>query len=165
MALERAVLYPGTFDPVTNGHLDVIRRAVRLFDRVIVAIGINSAKRAAFTVDERLDHLRRVCGGIDGVEVTSFEGLLTQAVVDFEAVAVIRGLRAVSDFEYEFQMAMMNRELSSACETVFLMPSPGYSFVSSTMIREIARLGGDVRAFVPPEICEQVVGRFREVSA
>jgi len=165
MALQRAVLYPGTFDPVTNGHLDVIRRAVRLFDRVIVAIGVNSAKKATFTVDERLGHLRRVCADIDGVEVTSFAGLLTRAVRDLGAVAVVRGLRAVSDFEYEFQMALMNRELSSACETVFLMPSPGYSFVSSTMIREIARLGGDVSAFVPPEICELVVGRFREVSA
>jgi len=164
MAPERIVLYPGTFDPVTNGHLDVIRRACRLFDRVIVAVGTNSGKRPAFTVMERLDHLRRVCADIRGVEVASFDGLLTHAVRDFGAVAVIRGLRAVSDFEYEFQMALMNRELSPQCETVFLMPSPGYSFVSSTMIREIARLGGDISPFVPPEICRLLLRRFREVA-
>ncbi len=164
MAAERTVLYPGTFDPVTNGHVDVIRRAARLFDRVIVAVGVNSTKRPAFTVAERLEHLRRVCVGIRGVEVSSFSGLLTLAVRDLGAVAVIRGLRAVSDFEYEFQMALMNRELSPACETVFLMPSPAYSFVSSTMIREIARLGGDVSPFVPPEISDEVLSRIREVS-
>ena len=164
MAAERIVLYPGTFDPVTNGHVDVIRRAVRLFDRVIVAVGVNSGKQPVFTVAERLDHLRRVCAGIHGVEVSSFSGLLTLAVRDLGAVAVIRGLRAVSDFEYEFQMALMNRELSPACETVFLMPSTAYSFVSSTMIREIARLGGDVSPFVPPEISVDVFRRIREVS-
>jgi pantetheine-phosphate adenylyltransferase len=144
--------------------VDVIRRAVGLFDRVIVAVGINSAKRAAFTVDERLDHLRLVCSGIDGVQVTSFGGLLVHAVRELDVVAVIRGLRAVSDFEYEFQMALMNRELLPHCETVFLMPSPGCLFVSSTMIREIARRGGDVSPFVPPQICESVVRRFREVG-
>jgi pantetheine-phosphate adenylyltransferase len=165
MAAQRIVLYPGTFDPVTNGHLDVVQRAARLFDRVIVAVGVNSNKKPAFTVDERLDHLRRVCTGIAGVEVSCFSGLLTLAVQNLGAVAVIRGLRAVSDFEYEFQMALMNRELSPQCETVFLMPSPGCSFVSSTMIREIARLGGDVSPFVPPQICDEVVRRFREVSA
>jgi pantetheine-phosphate adenylyltransferase len=164
MAAERTVLYPGTFDPVTNGHVDVIRRAARLFDRVIVAVGVNSGKAPVFTVAERLEHLRRVCAGIHGVEVSSFSGLLTLAVRDLGAVAVIRGLRAVSDFEYEFQMALMNRELSSACETVFLMPSPAYSFVSSTMIREIARLGGDVSPFVPPEISAEVLRRIREVA-
>ena len=164
MAAERIVLYPGTFDPVTNGHLDVIRRAARLFDRVVVAVGTNSGKVPAFTVAERLDHLRRVCATVAGVEVSSFDGLLTEAVRDLGAVAVIRGLRAVSDFEFEFQMALMNRELSPQCETVFLMPSPAFSFVSSTMIREIARLGGDISPFVPPEISARVMRRFREVS-
>jgi pantetheine-phosphate adenylyltransferase len=162
MAAGRTVLYPGTFDPVTNGHVDVIHRAARLFDRVIVAVGINSSKGCVFTVAERLGHLRRVCADIPGVEVSSFSGLLTLAVRDLGAIAVIRGLRAVSDFEYEFQMALMNRELSPQCETVFLMPSPAYSFVSSTMIREIARLGGDVSPFVPSEISAEVLRRIRE---
>ncbi|MBN2452171.1 MAG: pantetheine-phosphate adenylyltransferase [Lentisphaeria bacterium] len=156
----RTVLYPGTFDPVTNGHVDVVRRAVRLFDRVIVAVGSNTAKAPVFTVAERMAHLRLVCRDLPGVSVASFGGLLTDALHDFGAVAVIRGLRAVSDFEYEFQMALMNRELAAECETVFLMPSPGFSFVSSTMIREIGRLGGDIGAFVPPEICPQVRERF-----
>jgi len=162
MPLERTAIYPGTFDPVTNGHLDVVRRASRLFDRIVVAIGTHSGKRPVFTVPERLAHLRQVCQGIPGVTVGSFDGLLTRAVRDFGAVAVIRGLRAVSDFEYEFQMALMNRELSPQCETVFLMPSPEYSFVSSTMIREIARFGGDISPFVPPELCEQLQRRLQE---
>lgn len=160
MSDGRTVLYPGTFDPVTNGHLDVVHRAVRLFDRVIVAVGTNSAKAPMFTVAERLEHLRTVCAGIQGVEIASFNGLLTEAVRDFGAVAVIRGLRAVSDFEVEFQMALMNRELAADCETIFLMPSPRYSFVSSTMIREIAGLGGEIGAFVPPAICQLVQQRF-----
>jgi pantetheine-phosphate adenylyltransferase len=164
MAAERIVLYPGSFDPVTNGHVDVIRRAARLFDRVIVAVGVNTGKEPLFSVAERMAHLRQVCAGIGVVEVSSFGGLLTAAVRDFGAVAVIRGLRAVSDFEYEFQMALMNRELSPQCETVFLMPSPAYSFVSSTMIREIVRLGGDVSPFVPLEISDEVYRRIRGAS-
>lgn len=162
MALERAVLYPGTFDPVTNGHVDVIRRAVRLFDRVVVAIGTNTAKKAVFPLEERLEHLRLVCARLGRVEVTYFDGLLADAVRDLGVAAVIRGLRAVSDFEYEFQMALMNRELWPECETVFLMPSASCLFVSSTMVREIARLGGDVSSFVPPEILPRLIRRFRE---
>lgn len=160
MHSERTALYPGSFDPVTNGHVDVIERAVRLFDRVVVAVGINTVKVPIFSVEERMEHLRMVCGDMPSVEIASFSGLLTRAVVDFGAVAVIRGLRAVSDFEYEFQMALMNRELCAACETVFLMPRPQYSFVSSTMIREIAGMHGDVSAFVPKGICDIVRERF-----
>jgi len=156
MSRFRTALYPGSFDPVTNGHLDVIRRATRLFDRVVVAVGRNAAKRPIFTVEERLRHLRLTCGDIEGVDVASFSGLLTEAVKDFNAVAVIRGLRAVSDFEWEFQMALMNRELSPECETVFLMPSPQYSFVSSTMICELARLKGNILPFVPGPIAEDL---------
>jgi pantetheine-phosphate adenylyltransferase len=161
MQCRRTALYPGSFDPITNGHVDVVRRAVRLFDRVVVAVGHNRGKSPLFPVEERLDHLNRTVGAIRGVEVASFTGLLTEAVPEFGAAAVIRGLRAVSDFEWEFQMALMNRELSPDCETVFLMPSPKFSFVSSTMIREIASLGGDVSAFVPPEICPAVIARCR----
>jgi len=158
----RTALCPGSFDPVTNGHLDVIRRAVHLFDRVIVAVGRNQAKAPIFTVEERLQHLRVTCGEIDGIEIASFSGLLVDAVRDFGAVAVIRGLRAVSDFEFEFQMALMNRELSPACETVFLMPSPKYSFVSSTMICQLARLKGDILPFVPDVVAHALAERFRE---
>jgi len=156
----RTALYPGSFDPVTNGHLDVARRAARLFDRLIVAVGRNAAKEPVFTVEERMEHLRRVLVDVPGVEVASFGGLLADAVRDFGAVAVVRGLRAVSDFEWEFQMAMMNRELSATCETIFLMPSPKYSFVSSTMIREIARLKGDISPFVPTVVAEALRRRL-----
>jgi pantetheine-phosphate adenylyltransferase len=161
MVAPRTALFPGTFDPVTNGHVDVICRATRLFDRIVVAIGTNTTKSPAFNTEERLSQLRRVCRDMPNVEVGSFDGLLTEAVDELNAVAVIRGLRAVSDFEYEFQMALMNRELSPTCETLFLMPRPEYLFVSSTMIREIARLGGDITPFVPAAIRPEVEARFR----
>lgn len=161
--MPRIAVYPGSFDPVTNGHLDVVRRAGRLFDRLIVAVGRNTAKHPVFSVDERLEHLSDFCADLPNVEVAAFSGLLTDAVVDFNAVAVVRGLRAVSDFEVEFQMALMNRELAPACETVFLMPSPEYSFVSSTMIREIARLGGQIDNFVPAELAWELRRRLCEV--
>ena len=164
MTAQRTALFPGTFDPLTNGHVDVIQRATRLFDRIVVAIGTNTGKRPAFTTDERLSQLRRVCCDIPNVEVGSFAGLLTDAVDELGAVAVIRGLRAVSDFEYEFQMALMNRELSATCETLFLMPRPEYLFVSSTMIREIARLGGDISPFVPASIRSEVEQRLRNAG-
>ena len=150
----RTALFPGSFDPVTNGHVDVILRASRLFDRLIVAVSQNESKRPLFTMQERTSLLRDVCGAIGpaNLAVDSFEGLLVDAVKKFDAVAVVRGLRAVSDFEVEFQMALMNRELSKRCETIFLMPSPEYSFVSSRMIKEIARLGGDIASFVPAAV-------------
>lgn len=158
----KTALYPGTFDPLTNGHLDVIRRATRLFDHVIVAVGRNRSKTPIFTVPERLEMLGAVCADLAGVQISSFDGLLTDAVGTFSADAVIRGLRAVSDFEIEFQMALMNRELNPRCETVFLMPSPEYSFVSSTMIREIAGMGGDIGPFVPPIVRQLLERRFSE---
>lgn len=156
----RKAIYPGSFDPVTNGHLDVINRARRLFDQLVVAVGENTGKQTAFSVQERLDHLHATVGATDGVHITSFPGLLTEAVRQFQVVAVVRGLRAVADFEWEFQMALMNRELAAECETIFLMPSPQYSYVSSTMIREIARLGGDVSAFVPSAVAEALKVRL-----
>ncbi|NOY80791.1 MAG: pantetheine-phosphate adenylyltransferase [Kiritimatiellaeota bacterium] len=157
----RTAVCPGSFDPVTNGHVDVIERASRLFDRLIVAVGRNTAKAPVFTVEERLEHLRCTVGDLPGVEVTAFAGLLTDAVRQFGALAVVRGLRAVSDFEWEFQMALMNRELDPGCETVFLMPSARFSFVSSTMIREIARLRGDISAFVPEPVASALLERVR----
>lgn len=155
-------VYPGSFDPITNGHIDVIRRAARLFDHLIIAVGNNRLKTPVFTVREREEQLREVCGHIPNARVTSFTGLLTDAVVEFEAQAVVRGLRAVSDFEWEFQMALMNRELAPQCETIFLMPSPEYSFVSSTMIKEIARFGGDISPFVPAAVAAELIKRLQE---
>ena len=149
-------LYPGTFDPLTNGHLDIIRRAVRLFDHVTVAVSEDQPKQHVFSVQQRLEHLHQTCGDVPTVSIVSFPGLLNQAVRDFGAVAIVRGLRAVSDFEWEFQMALMNRELCAECETVFLMSSPRHSFVSSTMIREIARLNGSVAPFVPPRVAHDL---------
>lgn len=146
----KTALYPGSFDPVTNGHLDVIERATSLFDKIIVTVAVNDEKNGMFNFDERKQQLKQVCQIFPTVEVAIFEGLLINAVKEFDAVAVIRGLRAISDFEYEFQMAMMNRTLSDRCETIFLMPKPEYSFLSSRMIKEIACLGGDISPFVPP---------------
>jgi len=145
----KIALFPGSFDPVTNGHLDVIKRAHKLFDKLIVAVAVNDTKNGLFSLPERQELLRRSCKEFANIEIASFNGLLVDAVRKFQAEAVIRGLRAISDFEYEFQMAMMNRELNSACETLFLMPSPAYSFLSSRMIKEIARYQGDISSFVP----------------
>ena len=151
-------MYPGSFDPVTNGHLDVIRRAGKIFDEVLVAVGRNSEKNPWFSIDERLEILQEVCADLPFVKVITFEGLLIDAVRRFHARAVIRGLRAVSDFEFEFQMALMNRELNGDCETLFMMPSPRFSYVSSRMIREIAQGGGDVSPFVP-ELAKRAIER------
>ena len=148
----KAGLFPGSFDPVTNGHIDVIRRAGKLFDKLIVAVAINESKDAMFTLAERTDLLKTVCKGIPRIEIICFEDVLMNAVKTYKTSAVVRGLRAISVFEYEFQMAMMNRELDPNYETVFLMSSPSYSFVSSRMIKEIVKLGGDVSPFVPPAI-------------
>ena len=150
----KTALLPGSFDPVTNGHLDVIKRATRLFDKIIVTVAVNDDKNAMFSFDERKELLKSACAEFPTVEVTVFEGLLIDAVGQFKATAVIRGLRAISDFEYEFQMAMMNRTLNKKCETVFLMPAPAYSFVSSRMIKEISGLGGDISPFVPQVVVE-----------
>ena len=148
----RTALFPGSFDPVTNGHIDVIERACSLFDKIHVTIAINGEKNPMFSLEERESLLKEVCFSFKNVEVGTFDGLLIDAAKKFEVAAVIRGLRAISDFEYEFQMAMMNRTLSERCETVFLMPKPAYSFLSSRMIKEIAMFGGDVSHFVPPPV-------------
>ena len=150
----KTALFPGSFDPVTNGHLDVIERATLLFDKIIVTVARNIDKNPLFSFEERKHLLETVCYQFEKVEVAVFEGLLIDAVDKFNANAVIRGLRAISDFEYEFQMAMMNRTLSDQCETIFLMPKPAYSFLSSRMIKEIFHLGGDISPFVPIEIIE-----------
>lgn len=150
----KKAMFPGSFDPVTNGHLDVIERASRLFDKVVVAIAVNESKTSLFSTKERKLFLELACQerNFTNVEVMSFEGLLVEAVREMKFDVVIRGLRAVSDFEFEFQMALMNREIYEKCETMFLMPSPEYSFVSSRMIKEIAKYGGDISSFVPPVV-------------
>ena len=158
----RTILYPGSFDPVTNGHLDVAFRAARIFDRVIIAVASNSEKKPLFTFEERMELLRHACREHKNIEISSFQGLLVDAVEEFNASAVIRGLRAVSDFEYEFQMALMNRTLNPHCETVFMMPSPEYSFVSSRMIKEIAARGGDISAFVPEFVANAIRSKKEE---
>ncbi len=156
----RTVLYPGSFDPVTNGHLDVAHRAARIFDRLIIGVAVNSEKNPLFTFDERIGLLREVCKDMPNTEIVSFSSLLVNAVNDLNVSAVIRGIRAVSDFEYEFQMALMNRELNEKCETLFMMPSPEYSYVSSRLIKEIARCGGDISPFVPPVVSAAIARKY-----
>ena len=148
----RKVVYPGSFDPITNGHLDVIQRAAKLFDRVIVAVAENESKRPFFTLAERLRLAARAITHLPNVCVHTFPGLLVEYVESQHACAIIRGLRAVSDFEFEFQLALMNRKLNERVETIFMMPKDTYTFLSSRMVKEIARLGGDVRCFVPVHV-------------
>ena len=154
----RRAIYPGSFDPVTNGHLDVIERARKLFDEVVVAVAHNDQKQPLFSLEERLDFLGQVTRDIAGVTVAPLDGLLVEFAVQQNAGAVVRGLRAVSDFEFEFQMALMNRKLETSVETIFLMPKEEYTYLSSRIVKEIARLGGDVSVFVPPCVVES----FRE---
>ena len=156
----RRAIYPGSFDPVTNGHLDVIERARKLFDEVIVAVAHNDEKEALFSLEERLQFLQDSIGKIDMVRIAQFDGLLVEFAVAQKASAVIRGLRAVSDFEFEFQMALMNRKLETGVETIFLMPKEEYTYLSSRIIKEIARLGGDVSSFVPPAVSKALVRKF-----
>ncbi len=155
----RIAFYPGTIDPITTGHLDLIRRALRLFDRVIVAVGIGRDKAPMFTMEERMAYVTDAVRGLDGVEVRPFDGLLVDVVREAGAHAIVRGLRAVSDFEYEFQMALMNRRLESEIETVFLMPSESYTYLNSTVVKEVARLGGNVGGLVPEMVERALVER------
>lgn len=148
----RTVIYPGSFDPITNGHLDVIQRAARLFDRVIVSIARNESKHPLFTLEERKQMVARSVRHLGNVEADSFDGLLIEHCEHRSAQAIIRGLRAVSDFEFEFQLALMNRKLDERIETVFMMPKDTYTFLSSRIVKEIASLGGDVSTFVPAHV-------------
>jgi pantetheine-phosphate adenylyltransferase len=152
----KTALYPGTFDPVTNGHEDIINRALALFDKLIVAVANNTSKSTTFTVDERISMLRAVVGENNKVEITQFDGLTAYYAKERKVSAIIRGLRAVSDFEYEFQMALMNRRLVPEVETVFLMPRGKYSYLSSTLIKDVARFGGKVDLFVAKEVAKSL---------
>jgi pantetheine-phosphate adenylyltransferase len=150
--MKRTAIYPGSFDPLTNGHLDVVCRAAKLFDRVIVAVAENESKHPLFTFQERVALVQKAVGKLHNVETDSFDGLLVDYVNAKKAQAIVRGLRAVSDFEFEFQLALMNRKLDENIETIFMMPKDTYTFLSSRIVKEIARLGGDVNAFVPPHV-------------
>ncbi len=152
--IERIALYPGSFDGLTYGHLDLIRRGAHLFDRLIVAVGENRRKTPWFTREERVDVIRRVTADLPNVEVAKLKGLTINTAQDFGAQFIMRGLRAVSDFEFEFQLAIMNHELNPKVETIFLAPAPEYVFLSSSLVREVWELGGDVSTFVPPLVLE-----------
>jgi pantetheine-phosphate adenylyltransferase len=161
----RTAIYPGSFDPLTNGHLDVIERAIKLFDRVIVAVAKNESKHALFTLEERIDLVRGSINHLQNVEADAFECLLVDYVDQRSAQAIVRGLRAVSDFEFEFQLALMNRKLNERVETIFMMPKDTYTFLSSRIVKEIARLGGDVSSFVPKHVQTALSNKLKEASA
>ncbi len=153
-------IYPGSFDPVTFGHLDIIHRAHQIFDRVIVAVAFNDAKAPLFDMEERIAMISEAVGVSDGIEVKALEGLLVDFARREETFVVIRGLRAISDFEFEFQMALMNRRLETRLETIFLTPQEEYTFLSSRIVKEVARLGGDVSPFVPPHVVAKLREKF-----
>ena len=159
--MQITAIYPGTFDPITNGHLDLIHRASRLYERVIVAVAESRGKLPLFDLDERVRLIEGVVGEFSNVEIIGFNNLLVECAKQHRASVIIRGLRAVSDFEYEFQMAGMNRRLAPDIETVFLTPAEQYEFISSSMIREIAKLNGDVSSFVPESVIQQLICKFR----
>ncbi|HEV7921375.1 MAG TPA: pantetheine-phosphate adenylyltransferase [Thermoanaerobaculia bacterium] len=156
----RIAVYPGSFDPLTNGHLDIIRRATRLFDRVLISVLENEGKSPLFSVSERVELIVRSTSDIAAVEVHSFSGLLVDFMQRMHATAVIRGIRAVSDYEYELQMALMNRELNPGVETIFMLPAVEYTYVSSRLVKEVFRLGGDIARLVPPEVLESLKARL-----
>ncbi len=156
-------IYPGAFDPITYGHIDLVKRALRIFDRLIVAIGENPAKKPLFSVEERLEMIREALDDYefgDRVEVASFPGLLVDFAREKGASVIVRGLRAVSDFEYEFQLALMNRKLNRQIDTIFLMPGFRWFYISSTIVKEAARFGGDVSDLVPPNVKEKLREKF-----
>ena len=156
----RTVIYPGSFDPLTNGHLDVVKRAAKLFDRVIVAVASNEEKRPLFSMGERCELVRQAVAHWPNVEADAFEGLLIHYVEKRGGHAIIRGLRAVSDFEFEFQLALMNRKLNARVETIFMMPKDTYTFLSSRIVKELAQLGGDVSTLVPAHVRIALAGKF-----
>ncbi len=159
----KIAVYPGTFDPITNGHLDVIKRASEIFESVIVLVARNTAKEPLFTEDERISMVRKAVKSFRNVSVDCFSGLLVEYGKKKKVCAIVRGLRAVSDFEYEFQMALMNRKLADTITTVFLMPHEKYTYLNSSIVREIARAGGDVSEFVPPVVSRMLAGKFKKL--
>jgi len=163
--MSTLAVYPGSFDPLTNGHVDIILRGARLFDRIVVAILVNAEKAPLFTMDERVDIIREVFRDRPNVEVDTFDGLLVDYVARRDAQVIVRGLRAVSDFEYEFQMALMNRRLNSTIETVFMMPAEQYTYISSRLIKEVFALGGRVHGLVPDMVETRLRDKVRQPAA
>ncbi|MDP3268224.1 MAG: pantetheine-phosphate adenylyltransferase [Legionella sp.] len=163
--MKKKAIYPGTFDPVTNGHIDIITRAANIFPELIVAVASNKAKRPFLSLETRIKLLQEVVGHLPGVEVIGFDSLLIDFVLEQKASIILRGLRAVSDFEYEFQLAGMNRKLSKEVETLFLTPSENLMFISSTLVREIATLKGDISQFVPAAVVQELNKRQNEIQA
>ena len=161
--MERIAIYPGTFDPITNGHLDLVDRASRLFDKVIIAIAVNTGKAPLFLLEERIALAKESTSIHANVNVIGFENLLVDCAKQHGASVILRGLRAVSDFEYEFQMAGMNRKLAPELETLFLTPLEQYTFISSSVIKSIAQLHGDISSFVPDVVCQQLIKKFSQV--
>lgn len=156
----KIAICPGSFDPATNGHIDIIMRSADLFDKVIVAVLNNPSKQPLFSVEERVEMLRKTCGSLPNVEIDSFSGLLTEYARHKKANVIVKGLRAVSDFEYELQMALMNKKLNPDLETVFMMTSSKYSYLSSSLVKEVARLGGCIKGLVPEAIEKEIHNRF-----
>jgi pantetheine-phosphate adenylyltransferase len=162
---EAVAVFPGSFDPITNGHLDIVQRALSVFDRLIVAILLNAEKQPLFTVDERVEIIREACQGDPRVSVDTFSGLLVDYAEKAGARVIVRGLRAISDFEYEFQMALMNRRLNARIETVFMMPAEAYSYLSSRLVKQVFQLGADVTDLVPRVVERRLREKYREVKA
>ena len=160
--MTRKAIYPGTFDPITFGHLDVIKRAAALYDKLLIAVAKSEEKKPLFTVTERIEMISEAVKIYDNVEVESFEGLVVDYAVRRQAKVVIRGLRMISDFEYEFQMALTNRKLNPGIETVFMMPNESYSYLSSRLIKEVSKLGADISKFVPSNVEEKIKGKKNE---
>ncbi len=158
--MQKIAIYPGSFDPVTNGHIDIIKRSIKVFDKVIVAILNNSAKEFLFTIEERIKMLEESLNGFSNIEVNKFGGLLVDYAKTQKADTIVRGMRAVSDFEYEFQLALMNRKLNKDIQTVFFMPGLRWIFTSSSIIKEAARLGGDIEGMVPPGVNKKLKEKF-----
>ena len=163
--MSTIAIYPGTFDPITNGHIDLVERGARLFDRLIIAVALSAGKNPLFSLPERVDLASEVLAHLDNVEVQSFDCLLVDFAEEVGANIIVRGLRAVSDFEYEFQLAGMNRRLKPDIETIFLMPAEQYSFLSASMVREIASLGGDVTSFIDPKVQTAMAQKFAQTKS
>lgn len=159
--MQKKVICPGSFDPVTLGHIDIIRRASRMFDRVVVGVLNNVAKTPSFSTEERIALLRKTLNGIDNVEVVGFDGLLAQYAKDNNITAIVKGLRAVSDFEYEFQQALTNKKLNPELETVFLTCNSDYMYLSSSIVKQVASLGGDISPFVPECVHDEILDRLK----
>jgi len=159
--IKRKAVYPGTFDPITYGHLDLLKRATKIFDEVVVAVAHSTNKQPLFSVEERVSMVKKAVAGIENVKVDDFNSLVVDYMIKVEARTIIRGIRMISDFEYEFQMALTNRQLNSDVETIFMMPHESYCYLSSKLIKEAVMLGADVKQFVPKEIAEALTKKLR----